>query len=132
MIYHQYWELYIDIANYIIYKSVCHKICLFGLVYLFDCISTHDVLFNAEIWIICKCWITLITIFSMFHCILFCLYTDIYQVFLSNSNNLYTITWFKIIIPIQIWTSGICTTQNLSWRMRHTNFSGILRYRQLT
>ena len=26
---------------------------------------------------------------------------------------------------LTIWTNGICTTQNLFWRMRRTNFSGI-------
>ena len=28
--------------------------------------------------------------------------------------------------------NSICTTQNLSWRMRRTNFSGILRYKWIT
>ena len=30
------------------------------------------------------------------------------------------------------YTSGICTIQNISWRMRRTNPSGILKYKQIT
>ena len=33
---------------------------------------------------------------------------------------------------LTIRTNGICPTQNLSWRMRSTNFSRILRYKQIT
>ena len=41
----------------------------FGLINLFNGISTPYRLFNAEIWFIRKWWIVIITIFSMFHCI---------------------------------------------------------------
>ena len=93
---------------------------------LINGISTSYGLFNAAIWVICKCLIVIITIFSMFHCIFWkiapvfsiivWLYRVIwYQVFLSNTNNLhtdvwlqfflsptnklYTIIWFQVTIP---------------------------------
>ena len=33
---------------------------------------------------------------------------------------------------LTIRTNGICTTQHMSWRMRHANSSGILRYKRIT
>ena len=36
-----------------------------------------------------------------------------------------------IIWNLTIRTNSICATQNLSWRMRHTLFSGILRYKRI-
>ena len=41
------------------------------LVYLFNGTSTHLGLINDDIWLIFKCLIIIITIFSMFHCIYF-------------------------------------------------------------
>ena len=33
---------------------------------------------------------------------------------------------------LTIRTNGICGTQNQFWRMKHTNFSGIVRYKEIT
>ena len=35
-------------------------------------------------------------------------------------------------LNLTIRTNGICTTQNLSYKMRRTNFTGILRYKRIT
>ena len=84
----------------------------FSSVYLFNGTSISHVLFNAEIWFTSKCLIVVISIFSMFHCIfktflaffknlyiIICLHIVTWcLILLSNTDNLYTITWLKLFL----------------------------------
>ena len=75
----------------------------FGLVYLFLGISTPCGSFNAETWLISECLIIIksIYIFNVqlhFYCTFLFAYCHMYQVFLSNTNNLHIVTCLQAFL----------------------------------
>ena len=54
-----------------------------------------------------------------------------YKIRLSQWARWSTGKWARHL-NLTIQTNGLCTTKNLSWKMRRSNSSGILRYKQIT
>ena len=96
-----------QIISFLVCECEYEEEIMVRLTYLFVGISTLYGLFSVDVQFLGKLLIV-ISIFSMFHCFLLFLFIFMFshllvhilwlQVFLSNTNNSYTVIWFKRIM----------------------------------